>query len=124
MCNKKACDRCYTVSSFLAGDESETLDGDRRALRSPVPVVKVVEVSAAALVEDVGATKSQATVSADRPTRGVDGTSLGWLVELELVVGGDVSCASLRVGQNTILQRDLEGGVGLASDELSSWGCG
>lgn len=39
--------------------EHENVDGDWRALRSPVSVVQVVEAATQALVKDVGTTKSQ-----------------------------------------------------------------
>lgn len=77
-------------------------------------VVEVVEVAAQALEEDSGATEGERAVAASRPASGVDGTSLGGAVELELVVGGNVTGAVLGVGEDTILKSDLElGGVGL-----------
>jgi len=101
-----------------AGDKCERLDGDGGALGGPVAVVEVVETTAEALPEDVGAAEGQAAVSAHGEAGGVDGTSLRWLVELELVVGRNVAGAANRVSQDAVAKTDLEGGVGLASNEL------
>lgn len=77
-------------------------------------VVKVVEVAAQALEEDSGVAEGEGAVAASRPASSVDGASLGRAVELELVVGGDVTSAVLGVGENTILEGDLKLlGVGL-----------
>src|SRR5450755_3217810 len=126
--NEKACS-CQGTTSIVPGcrgaspvssatDERERLDGDGRALSSPVAVVQVVEAAAEALPEHVGAAQRQAPVGAEGEAGGVDGASLGWLVELELVVGGDVASPADRVGQDAVVERDLEGRAGPAGDQL------
>jgi len=89
-------------------------------LLGPVLVVKVVEAAAQTLVEDVGATKGKGAIRTDRPPSSEDSTSLGWLVELELVVGSNVTGATNVVSQYTTLKSDLESGVVLASNHLSA----
>ena len=59
-------------------------------------------------LEDSVATNSKSVVGASRPASGVNGTSLGWLVELELVVGSDVSSAAILVGQDTTSKLKVE----------------
>lgn len=76
-------------------------------MRSPVAVVEVVEGATEALPEDVRGPKSQAAVRTDGETGGVDGAGLGWLVELELVIGRDVAGAALRISQDTVAESDL-----------------
>ena len=79
-------------------------------------VVKVVEVTAQALEEDSAATECKRAVAASRPASSVNGASLSRAVELELVIGGDVTGAVLGVGENAILEGDLKLlGVGLLS---------
>lgn len=56
--------------------------------------------------EDIRATESQRSIIADRETSCIDGVRLKRSVELELVVGGDVSLSVLRIGEDTILQAD------------------
>jgi hypothetical protein len=84
------------------------LDGDLVALGSGGLVVQVVEVTAQALVESGLTTKSKRAVGASGPAGSVDGASLGRAVELELVVGGDVTDAVLGVSEHTVLEGDLE----------------
>jgi hypothetical protein len=87
---------------------------DLVALVTSSLVVEVVKVAAQALVEDGGTAKSERTVAASRPASSVDGTSLGRIVELELVVGGNVTSAVLGVHEDAVLEGDLKlGGVGL-----------
>jgi len=76
--------------------------------------VEVVERARQALVEDGGATKGKGAVGASRPASGVDLTSLTTEVELELVVGGDVTNAASSVLQETIVK----------SAGKSSWAAG
>ena len=54
------------------------------------------------------ATKSKRAVGASGPASSVDGASLGRAVELELVVGGDVTGAVLGVKEYTVLEGDLK----------------
>lgn len=79
-------------------------------------VVEVVEVTAQALVEDGGATEGKRAVAASGPASSEDGASLSRAVELELVVGSDVTGAVLGVGEDTVGEVDEElGGVILLS---------
>jgi len=96
----------------------EDVDVDRRALSTSGLIVEVVEGTAQALVEDSGVTNSKSAVAADGETRGVDGTGLGGLVELELVVGSNVTSAALVIGQGTILKSDSQD-LGLARLEVT-----
>ena len=106
---------------LLTVDERERLDGDGRTLSGPFAVVEIVEVAAEALPEDVGAAQSQAAVAADGEASSVDGAGLGWLIELELVVGGNVASTADSIGQDAVAEGYLEGGVALAGNELV-WG--
>lgn len=77
-------------------------------------VVEVVESAAQALVPDSRATESECAVGADGETAGVDGTGLGRAVELELLVGGNVTSAVVAVGEDTVVEgdgQDLGAGV-------------
>lgn len=74
---------------------------DRLALGGPVAVVQVVEVARQTLVPDSRAAQSQRAVAASREASRVDGTGLGRGIELELVVGRNVTSARLAVGQDT-----------------------
>lgn len=93
---------------------TDDVDGDVAALVALRLVVEVVEgtlasgVASQALVEDDLATKSERSVLASRPAGSVDGASLSRAIELELVVGGDVTGAVLGVHEDTILQGDPE----------------
>jgi hypothetical protein len=87
---------------------ADNVDGDLVALVAFALRVEVVEVTAQALMEDGGAANGEGAVGASRPTSSVDGTSLGRAIELELVVGGDVTSALLGVGEHTVLEGDLK----------------
>lgn len=100
--------------------EHEGVDGDRRALSGPVTVVEVVEVSAQALVEDVGATERKRAIATDRESGGEEGTSLRGSVKLELVVCGDVPGASLCVMKNAVGKSKRKGGVAGTGNHDSS----
>lgn len=96
---------CMYIGEYLrAVDEVKDIDADWVALCGPVLAVQVVEVSGQALVESSLATECQRTVTADGPSRGVDGTSLRGLVELKLVVGSNVTCSALAIGKDTTLE--------------------
>jgi hypothetical protein len=86
----------------------ENVQVDWVALSGPMSVVKVVETTTVALVEDGRSTESQGTVATRRPSSSVDSTSLGWLVELVLVVGGNVSGTTFGIGQDTVGEIDGE----------------
>ena len=60
---------------------------------SPGSVVEVVEGAGEALVEDCGTADCEGAVGAEGEAAGVDGAGLGRGVELELVVGGYVTCS-------------------------------
>jgi len=77
--------------------EHDSVDVDGRTLSRPFSVVKVVEVTAQALVEDVGSTKGKSAVTAGSEAGGEFSTSLGWSIELELEVGGNIPSASLGI---------------------------
>jgi len=99
------------LGSSASGSSTTSLqdvDVDGRALVASGLVVKVVEVTAQALVEDGRATDGKSAVAADGETRGVDGTGLGGLVELELVVGSNVTSAALVIGQDTVGKSDSQ----------------
>ena len=82
----------------------EGVDVDGRALGSPVAVVEVVEATRVAGVEDGRATKSERAIATDGETASVDGTSLRWRVELELVVGGNVASVALLVLEHPVVE--------------------
>lgn len=75
-------------------------------MRSPIAVIKVVEVSADALIEDVGSTEGERAIVAKGEASGIDSSGLGRTVELELVVGGDISSALLGIRELPTSQRD------------------
>ncbi len=89
--------RSLSVANNLALLKHESVDVNRGALSSPRSVVEVVEVAAQALVEDAGSPKSKGAVCAVGETSGVNSASLGWGIELELVVGSNVASASLGI---------------------------
>ena len=99
-----------TVGKLRSSSAStlDNVDVDLVALVASGVVVEVVEVAAQALVEDSGAAEGEGAVAASRPASSVDGASLSRAVELELVVGGDVTSAVLGVGEDTILEGDLK----------------
>ena len=80
-----------------------------RALAGIVVVVEVVEIAAQALIPSGVGAECERTILADGETSGVDGTSLGWVIELELVVGGNVASAALRIHEDTTRKSQLEG---------------
>lgn len=57
----------------------------------PFAVVQVVEFAAQALVPYSGATQRKTVVRANREAGGIDGTSLWGLIELELIIRGDIT---------------------------------
>lgn len=103
-----ATSRSLSVATDLTLLEHESVDVNGRALSSPGSVVEVIEAAAQALVEDAGSTEGQSAVATSRETGGVNRTSLGWRIELELVVGRNVSRASLGILQDTVVERDRQ----------------
>jgi hypothetical protein len=82
------------------------IDQDWLAVRSPIAVIQVVEVSADALIEDVGSTEGERAIVAEGEASGIDGSGLRRAVELELEVGGNISSAFLGIGELPTSQRD------------------
>lgn len=70
--------------------------------------VKVVEVARVARIENGGAVNCECLIGADGETGGVNGTSLGRVVELELRVGSDVTGVTTVAGQDTVGELDGE----------------
>jgi len=82
------------------------IDQDCLAVRSPIAVIQVVEVSADALIEDVGSTEGERAIVAEGEASGIDGSGLRRVVELELEVGGNISSAFLGIGELPTSQRE------------------
>lgn len=120
---------CDLTIGRLGGSSSansaavDDLEVDRAALSSAVLVVKVEETTAQALLENSIWAENKSAVAADSPAGGVDGTSLHWVVKLELVVGGDVADAVLVVLEDTILESKGQS-LGLSLGERSLGGGG
>jgi hypothetical protein len=91
---------CFT--NDISGAARENVDENSIALRSPIRTVEVRETPTRTFIEDSGATESQRGVGKDRESSGVDSTCLRGRVELELVVGSDISCPALSIGENTV----------------------
>ena len=91
-------------------------------------VVQVIEATAQALVEDSRGAESEGGVTADRETISVDGSGLRWSIKLELIVGRNVSGATLLVGKLAIGESDNERSLGswagTALCKLSQYGRG
>lgn len=110
--------RCWRTSDLTVGKlrsaatgAVDDLDVDRRALLGLGLIVEVVEGAGQALVESAVTLDGERAVAADGESGGELGISLaGCWVELELVVGNDVTDASLGVGEDSILELDHEGG--------------
>lgn len=85
---------------------------DRRALCSPGAVVQVEKVAAGTLVEDGRAAECEGAVSTNGETRREQCASLSGLVELELVVCGNVSGSALRILDNSVLEGRNQNAVG------------
>lgn len=93
-------------SRSVAARKNREVDG--RTLLGPVAVVEVVEVTREAAVESGRSTESEGTVLADREARRVDDASLGRSVKLELEVGNNGSGAALGVGEDTVLEGEVQ----------------
>jgi hypothetical protein len=83
----------------------------------PVAVVQVVESAAVALSPDCGRTVGERAVGAKGKARGVDGTSLGWCVKLELIVGGNVTSSAGLVLHHAIGESDGKRSIKLTLSE-------
>lgn len=97
----------------------DDVDVDGRAQGAPVAVVEVVELActlaALTAVEDGRVTKGKRAVSANAEAIIVDGASLRWVVELQLVVAGDVAGATVLVRQLAIGQGQDQQVIGSAA---------
>ena len=67
------------------------------ALATNTLKVKIEEATAQALPPDHVATERQAAILANGEARGPDGASLGWIVELELLICCNVACSANRI---------------------------
>ena len=101
-------DRGY-VTAINGTSDDVALDADT----ADVGCVEIAETTTQAAVPDEIIAESERCVLADAEACGVLSTSLWWVVELELVVGGDVARAVLAVGQDTALERDEQLGISL-----------
>lgn len=106
------------------GGATDDLDVNRTALRRPIRVVQVVEAAGVALVPERRSAKRQRRVTAHGEASGVNGASLRWIVELELVIAGNIASAALGVLENAACQSENEesGGAvwtGLALDQIA-----
>lgn len=86
--------------------ELQRVQGDRRALKSPRPIIEVVKGPAKTLVKHVGGTESEGTIVADREPSGDDGACLRRSIKLKLVVGCNVPSTALLVFEDTIFEGD------------------
>lgn len=91
-----------------------------RALLGPVTIVQVVKVARAALVPNSGVTQSQGAVGTVGETSRVDGTCLGGVVKLKLIVAGDVASATGGIGNDSIVEFGKQDTVASASGALLS----
>ena len=103
------------LASNCRAASAQNVEVDGRALASVerVVVVKVVESTTQASVEDGGVPDGERAVAAHGPPSSVDGSSLRRPIELELAVGRDVTGAVLGVHQDTVLEGHDERGIGL-----------
>ena len=97
-----------TGRSTLEGDDVDVVAG-----AGPVSVVKVVEATAIALSPDSRWAVSHSAVGTQAEARGIDGTGLGWVVKLELVVGSNVASSASLIFHDTVCQGDGERSVEL-----------
>jgi len=99
-------------------------DVDRNALCTGALAVQVVEVTREALVKDswcrtaIGR-ESEGVVATEREPAGFLSTGLNRSVELELIVGGNVSLAASLVLQNTVVEGEGQGTGKLARLEIT-----
>lgn len=87
-------------------------DFDRRALCSPGAIVKVEEVATCTLIENSRAAECEGAVSASGESSSEDGARLGRLIELELVVCGDVPGSALTILEDSVLEGSNQNAVG------------
>lgn len=104
----------YPTRSSGASLQLKEIDGDWRALRRPRSIIKIIEVTAEALIENIRATEGQRTVTASGEASGVDCSILGRGIKLELEVGSNVACTSLSVLEDAISEGDGESAFAFA----------
>lgn len=75
--------------------------------------VEIVEVATEAFVPGLDAAEGKSAVVAHSEACSPDGACLGWFVELELLVGCDVTCSAYWIVQDAVNQRNSELGVSL-----------
>lgn len=73
-------------------------------------MVEVREAAALAAVEDGAAADCEGAIGADGKAINVDRVRLYWVIELELLVGDNLTLSVILVGEDTILQNH-DGGV-------------
>lgn len=81
---------------------SNQIDGG--ALLGPMTVIKVIERTTPALVEDSRASKSESVVGAYRESTGIDSACLRRRIELELEVACDITVTTSLILQHTVVQ--------------------
>ena len=101
--------RCWAGGAWGRGAAANHYNMNWGALPGIVVVVEIVKVATEALVPSGIGPKCELAILADGETSGVNGTSLGWVIELELVVGSDIASAALRILQDTTGESQLEG---------------
>ena len=119
---KKGEGRKGLVDDLSTSDQLSGLDVNSVTLSSPVTVVQVVKGSTEALPEDAAATETKSSIFTDGKSSGIDGTGLWWIVELELVVGSNITGTTLRILEDTIVKSQRKGRVGLAEGETGTRG--
>jgi len=92
----------FGATASSATDERQGLERNGRALRRPEAVVQVVEATAQTLPEHIRSSQCQATIGTHGKASGDDSSRLGWVVELELEVGGNVTCPAQVVLQDAV----------------------
>lgn len=74
-------------------------------------VVEVAKGAAHTPPPPCGASNGERVVAADGEAAGVDGTSLGRAVKLELAVGNDRTSAAVLVVEDAVLERARKGAI-------------
>lgn len=87
-------------------------DGDGLALFRPCSVVQVVEAARPTLVECLGRAQRQPEILADGESAVEESASLRRSIELELVVGSNISSPTLCIHSNSVVQRQDESSLG------------
>lgn len=88
--------------------QHKSVNVNRITLSSPFTIIEIVKASRQALVEDTASAKSESAVSANAEASSVESASLWWVIELELVVAGDVAGTAMGVLENAVGKRQGE----------------